>query len=413
MWACEKEIRKRIRERRQIPFAEFMRLALFHPKDGYYSSQTNIGASGDYFTSSTAHPVFGALIALQLQHMWEIMERPNPFYVVEMGAGTGLLAKDILRYVERLPETFRRSLYYVALEQRQTSSSQGNSKEYDFQPIVAQGVPLKEVVGCILSNELLDSFPVHRFQVQDGRLAEVYVALQGDAFKEVLGKPSTPLLEERSRSLGLTLSEGFRGEVNLEIDQWMAGIAQTLKRGFVLTIDYGYPAQELYSPQRSRGTLQCYYKHTQSGNPYMRIGEQDITAHVDFTSVTEAGDKQGLETRGLVTQREFLNNLGMGAFITVLRLKEMPQREYYANRMAMQELVKAEGLGNFKVLVQSKGINAEGLKLHGLTPENEMAREMEANVSHLEVPLLKLEHTPLMEGRYPHMAWGWQPPTSG
>jgi hypothetical protein len=145
----------------------------------------------------------------------------------------------------------------------------------------------------------------------------------------------------------------------------------------------------------------------------VRIGEQDITAHVDFTSVAEAGSKQGLETRGLVTQREFLNNLGMGAFIKALRLKEIPQREYYANRMAMQELVKAEGLGNFKVLVQSKGINAEGLKLHGLTPESEMAREMSANVSHLEVPLLEPEHTPLMEGRYPHMTWAWQPPTSG
>ncbi len=402
--APEREIRARIQSRGKIPFAEFMELALFHPRGGYYTHPTRVGASGDYFTSSSAHPVFGALLSIQLQQIWELMGAPAPFFVVEMGAGSGLLARDILDYVKTLPEPFRRSVRYLALERC------ASGPDPQIQRIVTDSIPLSNIVGCFLSNELIDSFPAHRFEIKDGRLMEVYVILKDDAFAEVLDEPSTPLLEERINSLEFALPEGFRGELNLALGPWMAEVAQALKRGVIVTIDYGYPAQELYSPKRARGTLQCYYQHTQSANPYLRIGEQDITSHVDFTSLAKEGRKHGIEPVALVTQREFLTSLGMGAFLKALRLRGLPQRDYYANRMAMQEFIKSEGLGNFKVLVQSRGLDNQGAKdlnLYGLTPENELARRMEANASQVEVPLLRTEHTPLLEGRYPHTTWEW------
>ena len=408
--SLQREIVACIQERGRITFAEFMELALFSPQGGYYTSLDRVGAAGDYFTSGAAHPVFGALIVIQLHQIWELMGAPDPFFVLEMGAGNGLLAQDVMDCVERSPTPFQESVRYLALEQRLSVPTPDAMRFTEVQPVVTSAIPLRGIVGCFLSNELLDSFPVHRFQINKGRLKEVYVTLKDDAFAEALDEPSTPLLEERIDSLGLTLPEGFRGEVNLGLGPWMAEVAQALKRGFVITIDYGYPARELYSPQRARGTLQCYFKHTQSANPYIRIGQQDITAHVDFTSVIEEGKKHGIESLGPITQREFLNNLGMSAFIEALRSKNLLQREYYANRMAMQELVKPDGLGNFKVLVQSKGLDnwgAEGLRLYGLTLGNTLAREMEANVAQLDVPLLKPGHTPLMEGRYPHMTWEW------
>ena len=402
MKECEEEIRRRIREQGRISFAEFVELALFHPVDGYYLSGKVIGPSGDYFTSGTAHPVFGALLALQLRQMWEILDRPHPFYVIEMGAGTGTLARDVVGYAQRVPGDFRGSLRYLALERYGAKESQ----EPGVQRIISANVPLKNMQGCFLSNELLDSFPAHRFQIEGGRVREVYVTLANGRFGEVLDAPSTPLIGSRLNALDL--QEGFRGEVNLGIDHWLGEVAGSLKRGFLMTIDYGHASQELYSPRRSKGTLQCYYRHTQSGNPYVRIGEQDITAHVDFTTVMESGQRHGFETIGLVTQREFLNNLGIGAFLKSLRLTSLRQKAYLGNRMAMGELTRADGLGNFKVLVQTKGIENMGVDLYGLTPDNSLLEELEDNPPQ-DPPLLRKEHTPLMEGRYPHSAWEWHP----
>lgn len=423
MRICETEIRTRIRENGKITFAEFMELALFHPQDGYYTRGRSIGAEGDYFTSSTAHPAFGALIALQVKQMWELLGSPSPFYLVEMGAGGGLLAKDILSYSKLLSQPFKEALQYVALDRRPIAQSAPEWIGSHLQPILTTGVPFRDVVGCFLSNELLDAFPVHRFKIEGGSLKELYVTLDGERLVEIADAPSTPLIQQRLDSLapdlvGGSLSEGFRGEVNLGIGPWMQEVTQSLSRGFVITIDYGYAAQELYSPQRSRGTLQCYYMHTQSSNPYVHIGQQDITAHVDFTTVMREGEKHGLSTLGFATQRDFLTNLGMQAFMKALRQKGLPQHDYYANRMGMQELVQPNGLGNFKVLVQSKGLPADVLVIpavipaqagkagiHGLTPGNELVHQMEADLGQIDLPLLSQEHTPLMEGRYPHQTW--------
>ena len=167
----------------------------------------------------------------------------------------------------------------------------------------------------MLSNELLDAFPVHQVTVQGGVLKEVYVTVDGDDLVVVAGEPSTIRLADRLDSLGIQLQEGQTAEVNLGLDRWVEEASQTLSRGFVLTVDYGRTAADLYSAeQRFRGTLTTYYRHTQTDAPLQRIGLQDMTAQVDFSSLIELGRRQGLEPLGYTTQREFLSNLGLARF---------------------------------------------------------------------------------------------------
>ena len=399
----EGEIAKRIAARGKISFAEFMEFALYHPRGGYYTGPSAFGARGDYFTSPAAHPAFGALIALQLQRIWEVLARPSPFFAVEMGAGGGLLARDVVDYAAGLPGDFGPSLRYVALE-RYAGDQEGATTAAR---IIAAGVPLKGVVGCFISNELLDSFPVHRFQVDGGAVREIFVTRDDDGrLIEALGQPS-PSLERGLDGLGLSLPEGFRGEFSPNIRPWLMEVSDALRQGFVLTVDYGYPAGELYSAERSEGTLQTYYRHTRGGSPYQRVGRQDITAHVDFSLVASEGESLGLRTTALLTQTSFLRQLGFDDMLERLRAMPLGQRQRSANVMAMRELVKPEGLGGFRVLVQERGT--------GVTDPSELVPRGLSSEG-LQVPLLGPDHVPLMEGRYPHLAWEpeglWPPDTS-
>ena len=196
------------------------------------------------------------------------------------------------------------------------------------------------------------------------------------------------------------------------LEPWVADAARALQRGFVLTVDYGDTARGLYSAARAAGTVQCYYRHTVSANPYTRVGRQDITAHVDFSALMEAGVEHGLDTLGYTTQREFLANLGAGDFLQALDrmarapgpdAPRLPQAVYLANRMAIQELLRPEGLGGFRVLAQGRSAGAP--ELWGFHPGNPMLRALERQTATLDVPLLTRRHTPLLEGRYPHQAW--------
>ena len=388
MRSPEDEAKARIAERGRITFADFMELALYHPLGGYYARADSADASGDYYTSPTAHPAFGALTAVQLGRMWELLDRPSPFYAVEMGAGSGLLSRDVVAYADRALGPFAEALCYVTVDRARPPKTASQA-----QHVVAAGAPLRRLVGCLLSNELLDAFPVHRFEVRDGRVLEVYVAVRDGELAEAVDEPSTPRLSQHVEGLGIDLPEGFRGEVNLGIGEWMAGLAEALDRGFVLTIDYGYAREELYSPERRGGTVQGYYRHTEVADPYRRVGEQDITAHVDFNHVAAAGRSAGLVPLGIWSQAGFLRGLGLGNWIERLRREKMPEDRRYANLMGMRDLIRPEGLGGFKVLLQEKGT---GLAELPDTPGPAAAD--------LPLPLLGPEHMPLMEGRYPHLA---------
>ncbi len=410
----EQEIHRRIVEQGRITFAEFMDLALFWPDGGYYSRPDNIGSQGDFYTSPGAHPAFGALLCLQVYQMWRIMGSPSNFYLVEMGAGSGLLCHDLLSYSAHFPGGFRDSLQYLCLDR---SPSQGAEALLPVgtkgivERLATRNVPLRRVKGCFLSNELVDSMPVHRVAVQDGALKEVYLALEDGHLAEVLDSPSTPALEERLDALDLSLPEGFSAEINLSLRPWLEEVSSALEQGFLLTIDYGHPAPELYSASRRRGTLTCFYRHTQTDSPYMRIGRQDITAQVDFTSLIDVGRRLGLETQGLTTQGEFLQNLGIGHFISRLPSAGLSQRQVMANRMGMLDIIRPGGIGDFKVLVQGKRVDSPHIWGLGSTTGEvgKPTEELDAMLRELPIPLLTPHHVPLLEGRYPHLAPEWAP----
>ena len=377
----EAEIHRRIEVRDPITFAEFMEVALYHPSGGYYTQDRQDAAHRDYYTSPSAHPAFSALIAVHLETMWKVLGEPTPFHVVEMGPGSGLMARDITEYARQHLVSFAGAMRYVTMDK-------------------ASDGPPRQVVGCVLSNELIDAFPVHRFEIRDGKLVELFVDVDDDGrFYSVPGEPSTPQLVQRLDKLGLELPDGTRGEINLGIGEWASQVSEIIERGFVVTIDYGHESKELYSPGRSRGTLQTYYKHTSGSSPYQWIGRQDITAHVDFTTVIEEGRAVGLKPLYLTTQAEYLNRLGLKVLIDRLRDRDLPPRDARANATALRDLVDPNGLGGFKVLIQEKGAGLRDKV--GLFPSRECVRQ-------LPIPLLRADHIPLYEAGYPSERWQYE-----
>jgi len=366
-------IRERIAEAGAITFREFMDLALYHPRHGYYCSpREKMGRQGDYLTSPEVHPIFGWLVGKQLGQMWEVIGRPEPFTVVEMGAGSGALARDILDWARRHAPEFFAALEYrlVEVSEELAARQRRAVQEVDERLEKAAWLPALEaiaegsVVGCLLSNELADAFPVHRVTVRAGRLQEVYVDWRHGRFEERLGPPSTLALEEYFRRLGLLPGEDCQAEVNLDALAWMRALARALGRGFVMTFDYGYSAEQLYAPWRRQGTFLCFYRHNPSADPYARVGRQDMTSSVDFTSLIQAAQEAGLETVGLAGQSQFLTALGIDGALAPAARGDLPLEEYYARRRALTELLDPAGLGRIRVLIQSKGV--KGPRLLGL-----------------------------------------------
>jgi SAM-dependent MidA family methyltransferase len=385
-------ISQRIRESfcDRISFAEYMELALYHPQHGYYATApSRIGAQGDFFTSPHLGSEFGELIAEQLLQMWQLLERPRPFTVVEMGAGQGLLASDILNYLaHHAPDLFK-GLDYRIVERAPALITE---QQHQLKPLQQRGVQIQwsdlseiapeSITGCFLSNELVDALPVHQVIVESGRLQEVYVTLAEPTvadrpFTEVSGELSTPQLAEYFEQLGIDLtaphySDHYQTEVNLAALEWMAAVASRLQRGYVLTIDYGYSSDRYYNPVRSQGTLQCYYQHRYHSDPYRYVGQQDITAHVDFTALQKQGERWGLDTLGFTKQGLFLMALGLGDRIAALSQSTATDaktiQDILFRRDALQRLVDPTGLGNFGVLIQSKGVPTDQL-LQGLAGE--------------------------------------------
>ena len=359
-----------------------MQACLYSPSGGFYSSRGE-QISAHFGTSPTMHPVFGALIARQLEQMWNILGEPEVFHLIEVGCGDGSLAWSIMDAGRRMTPRFAQALCYVAADYQPVTLLEpvhvldwpdrlpdctpptGQDMNPRVQRVKAEGLrSFRNVDGCILCNELIDNFPVHRFCIQDGNVKEVYVTLADGKLGEVLGEPSTPRIEERLDSLGLSLPDGYRGEVNLAVEDWIDQVATSLDRGFVLTIDYGQPAADLYSPQNVRGTLVCHYRHGVSDDPYRNIGEQDITCQVDFTSLKLLGEPRGLATFGYSTQSRFLANLGFYSFLEAQQPQGRSAARTELSRIAMMTLVDPSEYGDFKVLAQTRGI-APGAELLG------------------------------------------------
>ena len=388
----EAEIRRRIAKRGPITFAEFMEVALYHPLYGYYTSGERIGAAGDYYTSPSVHPAFGALLSIQLFQMWNLLGRPVPFTVVEAGAGNGLLCRDIVAGASGLAGEFCRSLRYVCVDRRALPGLERDVP--GVSRVASDRLPLRGTVGCILSNELLDAMSVHQVTVEGGELREIYVALNGHTLTTKAGEPSTPLLKRRLESLGVKLAEGQVAEINLAVDGWIDDAASTLERGFVLTIDYGRLAKDLYSPsERFQGTLTTFHNHLQTDRPLDRIGQQDMTSQVDFTALARAGERAELDLLGYTTQSNFLQNLGLNHLLQ--SSSSGAERRGRSSTMGMRELAKPNGLGNFKVMALAK--NMQVRELWGVKQSEAAATLAES----LNLAALTPEHIDLAAGRYP------------
>ncbi len=367
-------IRDRILDRGRIPFVEFMELVLYHPREGYYiGSRQRIGPQGDFYTSSNVHPVFGHLLARQFHQMWQILGEPASFAIAEMGAGRGLLCADILKYCrEHLPRFYEHVDYLLAEKSPSFENTQkilladfaAEGKIRWIQPHLFMSDPAP-LTGVIFSNELIDSLPVHVVQQEGGKLQEIYVVCQNNIFAEIPGSPSTSSLADYLQSYGVSLQEGQRAEINLETLHWVEAVSRLLREGFVLTIDYGYEAEILYHPDRRRGTLRCYFRHTTSTNPFRRIGCQDITAHVNFSALVKKGEAVGLKKVGLTEQYKFLIALGLLQDLENLEKNQrnFPLSEFLKNKLAMKRFLLPGGMGSlFKVLVQAKGVGKPRLQ---------------------------------------------------
>ncbi|HXG36940.1 MAG TPA: SAM-dependent methyltransferase, partial [Dehalococcoidia bacterium] len=364
--ALKAAIISRIESENGISFRDFMEMALYHPQHGYYSSaREKMGRRGDYLTSPEVSPLFAVAVGRQLEEIWQIMGRPRCFEVVEFGAGSGALCRDVLEWAYAASPELAEALTYTiievspALEQRQRwiMESSGWSEKARW----LKGLEQASVEGCILSNEFLDSLPVHRVFCHGGELQEVYVGWDGSRFVEQLRKPSTPELQRYFQRLGLLPGNGCYTEVNLEAIAWMKQAASALRRGFVLTFDYGYEAPEMYAPWRKDGTLLCFYRHSAEANPYVRLGRQDITSHVDFTSLAEAGRESGLELLGIVTQADFLSRLGLWQAIERTEGQGLSMEEYFNRRRALLDLSDPQGLGRIRLMAQAKGVGRPGI----------------------------------------------------
>jgi SAM-dependent MidA family methyltransferase len=371
---------ERIRTSGPLTFAEFMRECLYHPAWGYYSRQ-DAQRFADFYTSVDVHPIFGRLLARQLAEMWRLLGSPADFHVAEAGAGVGRLAAHILDFSARELPPFYESLRYVAVEQsaaRRAAHSQALKAHLRTgHASSAAELPLAMPQGCVLSNELLDALPVHRVALVKGELREIYVTVKDapasgetldETFADAFGPLSTPKIEEYFREQCVALREGQQAEAGLDAARWIADAGRRLGRGFVLTVDYGHEAAELYNERHMRGTVLAYAQHRVSEDLLRSPGEQDLTAHVNFTALDLYGRTAGLQRTGSVSQMQFIVAMGRANEFADLYDPQATELERVRARLMLKTLINPEGMGEtFQLFVQHKGMGADASSVPTLT----------------------------------------------
>jgi SAM-dependent MidA family methyltransferase len=367
--ALHQLISERIQREGPLSFAEYMRMALYEPGYGYYvTGSAKMGWQGDYFTSTDVSSLFANCVGRQLYALWGKLKHPAHFLVLEQGAGRGDLAGGVRAWVQEEAPAFHAALDYQIEDIRAGQDALGMERTAAGRP---QGSPLRGggSPSVIISNELIDAFPVHIVEKRGERLYEIFVDVQQDGrLCEVLGEPGTPAVAGYLDSFNIpwrTFEEGWRAEINLDALRWIQRTASLLRRGFILTIDYGDRARALYSAERARGTLLCYFQHQLSERPLARPGEQDITAHVNFSALIDEGRRLGLRLHKFTTQRLWLQSLGIQEELEQRRVKEFVAAEteratdrgqvallkWRDLRLRVAALTDPAGMGNFKVLI--------------------------------------------------------------
>ena len=367
-------IEQEIAEKGPIPFSRYMELCLYHPELGYYSRNTEqFGKAGDFFTSSDVHAVFGRLLARQFEEIWRAVGSPKQFEILELGPGRGLFARDVLDWSQKKFPEFLSSLRYSLLEQ--SSALQGRLKQNlkthlesgcallhattpKIERALASDVPL-----AVFANEVFDAIPVEIISSEgklcisskEGRFVEMWIPPSDPELKFLEDHSVQPLPRER-----LEISQG-----TLSL---MEHIADKIKTGIFLTLDYGYTRQEQQAG-RHRGTLKAIRQHSVSASPYEAPGEQDITADVNFTALTAVAEQNGMTVQPLRTQSQFLMGIGeKNQFADAFEYCRLPQ-ERAKVALQLKHLVTPAGMGeSFHVMLASKGIGPETVaKLSGLS----------------------------------------------
>jgi len=350
---------ERIRRFGPLTFADYMRECLYHPVHGYYSKAES-KRFADYYTSVDVHPIFARLLARQFAEMRERLGRPAEFMVVEAGAGVGRFAVHVLDFCEAKLPVFYDVLRYVAVERSASRREQAMThakRHADAGRFTASAeIPAHIAAGCFFSNELVDALPVHRVVMDGGALKEILVGFHDGNFVDVVAPLSTCAITEYFAAQDIALCEGQHAEAGLEACDWITEIGRRLERGYVLTIDYGHPAADLFDDHHMRGTLLAYQNHRVSEDFYASTGEQDLTAHVNFTALETWGKRSGLETAGWASQTAFLLALGQGNEFADLYDEGQSEAERSKARLQLKTLIYPEGMGErFQVLIQRKG----------------------------------------------------------
>lgn len=352
---------EKIRQQGPVSFRDFMEMALYYPGLGYYTSgKEKIGDNGDYYTSPWLTSIFGEMIAKQFEEMWKILGRKN-FTIVEYGGGNGMLCRDIIQQLEKNNDLHDKLRYRIIEKKERIPGDQ----QLNFSGKLSWHESLDDMPifdGVILSNELVDNFSINQVVMQE-ELMEVFVDYKNDGFIELL-QPASAVLKDYLAQLGIALPKGFRTEINLQAIDWIKNIARRLHKGFVVTIDYGYSSTDLYNANRSKGTLVCYHQHAINYCPYINIGEQDITTHVNFSALNHWGTKSGLQYNGFTNQAHFL--LGLGLTEHINKKEQISKNNFKTNtNQALLLHTFLSDIGRkFKVLIQNKGIPKP--KLSGL-----------------------------------------------
>lgn len=326
----------------RLTFFEYMNRVLYHPEAGYYTTRESIfGAAGDYYTSFYVHPVVAELLADQFAELWAACARPASFALVEYGPGEGLFARQAIDYARRVHPDFWKAIRYHGIE---LCSKYGSAVSEE---------PAAPVAGVIFSNEFFDAWPVHRLVARGGDWQEIFVEVSPLDICEVEDAVSDASLLQYVQRYGIRASEGQQVEIRRGMEDWYQRVSSYLQAGAIFTVDYGDRAAELYSRSRRDGTLMCYDRHRAHTDPYARPGEQDLTAHVNFSELEEAGERHGFASAGLCSQRRFLLDRGL-----LQRLEEDPafqadSMEGLQQRLRVKSLLVPGGISDtFKILVQ-------------------------------------------------------------
>jgi SAM-dependent MidA family methyltransferase len=351
-------IRDEIARRGPIPFRDFMERSLYHPHGGYYASgRAAIGRDGDFFTNVSVGALFGQLLAEQFTEVWQRLECPAHFTIVEQGAFRGDFARDVLSHLHLHAPSLHAQTEYLIID----PSPRARAAQRETLAAFAEDVrwcdsaaALAPFTGVHFSNELIDALPVHLVRWTGARWVERHVAAAGNAFTFVDGALSRPDLAARLAALP-PVPTGYQTEVNLDALAWLDALAPKLERGVILAIDYGFSRAEYYRPERTTGTLSAYAAHRREPDPLARPGEIDLTAHVDFTTLAEHARIRGLDLLGFTDQHHFIVGLSRRRFADSEPTTPAAQKEL----RALQTLMHPATMGRaFKAIGLSKGIGA-------------------------------------------------------